>query len=197
MCTRRAPALLHARAESSHLTRIVWWLKGSARRAPETAAALRAVSLCLCVRDVAVSGSSTWRVGGVSWSSMASTARVVLKLASFGSHHGRRCCSYSDVARGWTAAAHVRSPLTVARCSASARRCDSCEATCAPLTRMGRGSRACGTLAHGRGPELRRAHLSALWTFVATYGKSQPAAKLIKQRKQIVCSKLCSLRLNT
>ena len=86
MCTVEAPALQQARAESSHLTRIVWWLKGSARRAPATAPALRAVSLCLCVRDVAVSGSSTWRVDRVSWSTMASTARMVPKPSSLGSH---------------------------------------------------------------------------------------------------------------
>ena len=105
---------------------------------------------------------------------MASAARMVLKPSSHSSITGRRRCSHSNVAGGWTLLRTLGAPLTVARCSSSPRRCDSCEATCAPLTRTGRVSRACGTLAHRRGPHLRPAHLSVLSAFTVTYGKSQP-----------------------
>ena len=143
MCTRRAPALLHARAESSHLTHIVWWLKGSARRAPATAPALRAVSLCLCVRDVAVSGSSTWRVDRVSWSTMASTARMVPKPSSLGSHQRasiefilyRRWRMDDCAGDGVSAAARRRSGSSAAAAAWHGRRWAGCHA------QVGRASR--------------------------------------------------------
>ena len=101
---------------------------------------------------------------------MASAVRMVLKPSSHSSITGRRRCSHSNVAGGWTLLRTLGAPPTAARCSSSARRCDSCELQHAGLTRMGRGSPACGTLEHERGPELGRAHLSALYAFLVTYG---------------------------
>ena len=100
---------------------------------------------------------------------MASAARMVLKPSSHSSITGRRRCSHSNVAGGWTLLRNLGAPLTVARCSSSPRRCDSSGATCTGPRRMSRGSRACGALAHERSPELRRAHLNALSAFCVTY----------------------------
>ena len=54
---------------------------------------------------------------------MASAARMVLKPSSHSSITGRRRCSHSNVAGGWTLLRTMRVPLTAARCSAGARRC--------------------------------------------------------------------------
>ena len=89
---------------------------------------------------------------------MASAARMVLKPSSHSSITGRRRCSHSNVAGGWTLLRTLGAPLTVARCSSSPRRCDSCELTHAGLTRMSRVSRDYGVLEHetSRGaPESR------------------------------------------
>ena len=77
---------------------------------------------------------------------MASAARMVLKPSSHSSITGRRRCSHSNVAGGWTLLRTLGAPLTAARCSSRARRCDSSVATCTGTRAMGRGSRACGTL---------------------------------------------------
>ena len=87
---------------------------------------------------------------------MASAARMVLKPSSHSSITGRRRCSHSNVAGGWTLLRNLGAPLTVARCSSSPRRCDSCELHHAGLTRNGLVSRACGTLEHERGPQRRK-----------------------------------------
>ena len=69
---------------------------------------------------------------------MASAARMVLKPSSHSSITGRRRCSHSNVAGGWTLLRTLGVPLTVARCSARARRCDSSVATCTDHRGMGR-----------------------------------------------------------
>ena len=152
-CTGHAPALLHVVAEPSHVARVVWWLKGSGRQAPTAHGAQRAVRLGCVQAGRAVSGSSTWQREAGRRSSMASAARMVLKPSSHSSITGRRRCSHSNVAGGWTLLRTLGAPLTVARCSSSPRRCDSCELHHAGLTRNGLVSRACGTLADERGPE--------------------------------------------
>ena len=53
---------------------------------------------------------------------MASAARLVLKPSSHSSITGRRRCSHSNVAGGWTLLRTLGAPLTVARCSSSPRR---------------------------------------------------------------------------
>ena len=53
---------------------------------------------------------------------MASAARMVLKPSSHSSITGRRRCSHSNVAGGWTLLRTLGAPLTVARCSSSPRR---------------------------------------------------------------------------
>ena len=84
---------------------------------------------------------------------MASAARMVLKPSSHSSITGRRRCSHSNVAGGWTLLRNLGAPLTAVHCSASPRRRHSCELHHADLTRIGLVSRACGTLADERGPE--------------------------------------------
>ena len=53
---------------------------------------------------------------------MASAARMVPKPSSHSSITGRRRCSHSNVAGGWTLLRTLGAPLTVARCSSSPRR---------------------------------------------------------------------------
>ena len=53
---------------------------------------------------------------------MASAARMVLKPSSHSSITGRRRCSHSNVAGGWTLLRTLGAPLTAVHCSASARR---------------------------------------------------------------------------
>ena len=53
---------------------------------------------------------------------MASAARMVLKPSSHSSITGRRRCSHSNVAGGWTLLHNLGAPLTAVHCSASARR---------------------------------------------------------------------------
>ena len=48
---------------------------------------------------------------------MASAARMVLKPSSHSSITGRRRCSHSNVAGGWTLLRTLGAPLTVARCT--------------------------------------------------------------------------------
>ena len=57
---------------------------------------------------------------------MASAARMVLKPSSHSSITGRRRCSHSNVAGGWTLLRNLGAPLTAVHSSASARRCESC-----------------------------------------------------------------------
>ena len=121
-CTGHAPALLHVVAEPSHVARVVWWLKGSGRQAPTAHGAQRAVRLGCVQAGRAVSGSSTWQREAGRRSSMASAARMVLKPSSHSSITGRRRCSHSNVAGGWTLLRTLGAPLTVARCSSSPRR---------------------------------------------------------------------------
>ena len=162
----RAHALLHVVAQPSHFARMERWLKGSVRRAPAAHGAQSAVRLG-CVRACqAVGWSSTWKREQAVRSSTASTVRIVPKPTSHSSSTGSRSCSHSNVAGGWTLLRNLRAPLTVAHCSSSARRCDSSGATCNGPRGMGRGCRACGTLAHERSPELR---LNALSAFYDTY----------------------------
>ena len=118
----RASALLHVVAEPSHVARVVWWLKGSGRQAPTAHGAQRAVSLGCVQAGRAVSGSSTWQREAGRRSSMASAARMVLKPSSHSSITGRRRCSHSNVAGGWTLLRNLGAPLTAVHCSASARR---------------------------------------------------------------------------
>ena len=84
---------------------------------------------------------------------MASAARMVLKPSSHSSITGRRRCSHSNVAGGWTLLRTLGVPLTVARCSSGARRCERSVPTRAGHRYLGRASGACGTLEHERGPE--------------------------------------------
>ena len=108
---------------------------------------------------------------------MASAARMVLKPSSHSSITGRRRCSHSNVAGGWTLLRNLGAPLTVARCSSSPRRCDSCELHHAGLTRNGLVSRACGTLADERGPErdsCASPEVTALSPFRVTYSWTHP-----------------------
>ena len=108
---------------------------------------------------------------------MASAARMVLKPSSHSSITGRRRCSHSNVAGGWTLLRTLGAPLTVARCSSSPRRCDSCELHHAGLTRNGLVSRACGTLADERGPErdsCASPEVTALSPFRVTYSWTHP-----------------------
>ena len=128
-------------------------MKGSGRRAPTAHGAQPAVRLCCVQARRAVGGSSTWQREQAVRSSMASTARMVPKPTSHSCITCSRSCSHSNVAGGWSLLRNLGAPLTVARCSSSARRCDSCELHHAGLTRIGLVSRACGTLAHERGPE--------------------------------------------
>ena len=110
---------------------------------------------------------------------MASAARMVLKPSSHSSITGRRRCSHSNVAGGWTLLRTLGAPLTVARCSSSPRRCDSCELHHAGLTRNGLVSRACGTLADERGPErdsCASPEVTALSPFRVTYSWTHPHA---------------------
>ena len=152
-CTGHAPALLHVVAEPSHVVGVVWWLKGSGRRAPTAHGAQPAVRLCCVQARRAVGGSSTWQREQAVRSSTASTARMVPKPSIHSSIAGRRSCSHCNVAGRWTLLPKLGAPLTAARCSASARRCNCRHATDAGMPGMGRGSRACGTLEHERGPE--------------------------------------------
>ena len=87
---------------------------------------------------------------------MASAARMVLKPSSHSSITGRRRCSHSNVAGGWTLLRTMRVPLTAARCSSGARRCERSVPTRAGHRYLGRASGACGTLEHERGPERDR-----------------------------------------
>ena len=84
---------------------------------------------------------------------MASAARMVLKPSSHSSITGRRRCSHSNVAGGWTLLRTLGAPLTVARCSSGARRCERSVPTRAGHRYLGRASGACGTLEHERGPQ--------------------------------------------
>ena len=56
---------------------------------------------------------------------MASTDRMVLKPSSHSSITGRRSCPHSNVDGDAILLRTLRVPLTVERCSASARRCNS------------------------------------------------------------------------
>ena len=154
-CTGHAPALLHVVAEPSHVARVVWWLKGSGRQAPTAHGAQPAVRLGCVQAGRAVSGSSTWQREAGRRSSMASAARMVLKPSSHSSITGRRRCSHSNVAGGWTLLRTMRVPLTAARCSSGARRCERSVPTRAGHRYLGRASGACGTLEHERGPQMR------------------------------------------
>ena len=121
---------------------------------------------------------------------MASAARMVLKPSSHSSITGRRRCSHSNVAGGWTLLRTLGGPLTVARCSSSPRRCDSCELHHAGLTRNGLVSRACGTLADERGPErdsCASPEVTALSPFRVTYSWTHPRAVRDVQRVQCHC----------
>ena len=69
---------------------------------------------------------------------MASAARMVLKPSSHSSITGRRRCSHSNVAGGWTLLRTLGAPLTAARCSSRACRCDSRHATDAGMPGNGR-----------------------------------------------------------
>ena len=169
-CTGRAPARPHATAKQSRLAATERWSISSAQRPPAAHGKQVAVRLC-CVRaGRAVSGSGAWSVVAVAPSSMASTARVVLKLASFGSHHGRRCCSQSDVARGWTPAAHDEDPSQ--GCALQRQR--------SPMRFV--ASNRCGMATNGprqpsswhpgsrEGPSSPSSHINALSAFALTYG---------------------------
>ena len=173
-CTGHAPALLHVVAEPSHVARVVWWLKGSGRQAPTAHGAQRAVSLGCVQAGRAVSGSSTWQREAGRRSSMASAARMVLKPSSHSSITGRRRCSHSNVAGGWTLLRTLGAPLTVARCSSSPRQCHSWPATHASWSRIARVSRACGTLAHERGPERASPKVNVLSPVQVNYSWNYP-----------------------
>ena len=176
-CTGHAPALLHVVAEPSHVARVVWWLKGSGRQAPTAHGAQPAVRLGCVQAGRAVSGSSTGQREAGRRSSMASAARMVLKPSSHSSITGRRRCSHSNVAGGWTLLRNLGAPLTAVHCSASPRRRHSCELHHADLTRIGLVSRACGTLADERGPErdsCASPEVTALSPFRVTYSWTHP-----------------------
>ena len=106
----RALALLHVLAEPSHVARIVWWLKGSGRRAPAARGAQRALRLC-CVRaGRAVSASSTCHREAEARSSITSTARIVPKPASHSRHRWLLQLLTLQRRRRMDAAAHVEGP---------------------------------------------------------------------------------------
>ena len=180
-CTGHAAALLHVVAEPSHVVGVVWWLKGSVRRAPTARGAQPAVRLCCVQARRAVGGSSTWQREQAVRSSMASTARMVLKPTSHSSITGSRSCSHSNVAGGWSLLRNLGAPLTVARCSPSPRRCDSRHPQHSGRPGNCLVSRACGTLAHERGPERdfrASPKVNVLSAFLANYSWNYPLPRV-------------------
>ena len=85
---------------------------------------------------------------------MASAARMVLKPSSHSSITGRRRCSHSNVAGGWTLLRTLGAPLTVARCSSSPRRGHSGMAVGRLHAAVGR-ERSCHPPGAWRGPRAR------------------------------------------
>ena len=109
-CTTQAATLLQVLAEPSHVARIMWWLKGSGRRAPAARGAQRAVSLG-CVRaGRAVSASSTCHREAEARSSITSTARMVPKPASHSRHRWLLQLLTLQRRRRMDAAAHAGGP---------------------------------------------------------------------------------------
>ena len=84
---------------------------------------------------------------------MASAARMVLKPSSHSSITGRRRCSHSNVAGGWTLLRTLGAPLTVARCSSSPRRGHGGMAVGRLHAAVGREMSCHGLQERGAGPE--------------------------------------------
>ena len=152
-CTGHTAALLHVVAEPSHVAWVVWWLKGSGRRAPTARGAQPAVRLCYVQARRAVGGSSTWQREQAVQSSMASTARMVPKPTSHSSITGSRSCSHSNVVGGWSLLHKLGAEMVLADDVAVRLRLlrnTLMHGACVPGRRHAIG---CGTLAHEPCPE--------------------------------------------
>ena len=101
----------------------------------------------------AAPGSST-RPPGASRRALPGWCR---RIAATGAVSGRRTCQHTNAVGGWTAPRTSGAPLTVARSSSRAGRCDSSVLQHGDHRRMGRGSRACAARERERGPEVGRA----------------------------------------
>ena len=109
---------------------------------------------------------------------MASAARMVLKPSSHSSITGRRRCSHSNVAGGWTLLRTLGAPLTVARCSSSPRRGHGGMAVGRLHAAVGRERSCHGLQERGACPRACPRGANLLWPFQLDHSWTYPRGTL-------------------